>query len=150
METVDDAWALACERKVEIALWPMPETACTAGDRSLLSRAITNVLHNAVKYSPDGGVVRCGVQARGTHWVVCVRDEGPGISASQQDLLFAPFTRLHDQSHPQVTGVGLGLALVQTVVQRHGGSIEVDSTPGHGAEFRLVFTACDEAGLPNA
>jgi signal transduction histidine kinase len=68
-----------------------------------------------------------------------VHDEGPGIAPEQQGQLFAPFQRLHDRSHPSIAGVGLGLALVHTVVQRHGGTLEVDSDVGRGAEFRLVL-----------
>ena len=68
-----------------------------------------------------------------------MRDEGPGIAPELQGQLFAPFQRLHDRSHPAIAGVGLGLALVHTVVQRHGGVLEVDSDVGRGAEFRLVL-----------
>mgnify|MGYP006200578155 CR=1 FL=1 len=70
---------------------------------------------------------------------MAVRDQGPGIAPELQDKLFTPYQRLHDRSHPAVQGVGLGLALVATVVQRHGGSLEVDSDTGRGAEFRLVL-----------
>ena len=138
-ETVDDAWALASERDVQVTLQSLPDTAPCLGDRALLCRAVANVLNNAIKYSPENGVVQCSLQARGTQWVLAVRDEGPGIAPGQQDRLFAPFARLHDQSHPHISGVGLGLALVHTVVQRHGGSLEVESEEGRGAEFRLVL-----------
>ena len=138
-ETEDDAWALASERDVQVTLQSLPDTAPCLGDRALLCRAVANVLNNAIKYSPENGVVQCSLQARGTQWVLAVRDEGPGIAPGQQDRLFAPFARLHDQSHPHISGVGLGLALVHTVVQRHGGSLEVESEEGRGAEFRLVL-----------
>ncbi len=61
---------------------------------------------------------------------------GSGLAVGQ---LFAPFQRLHDRSHPAIGGVGLGLALVHTVIHRHGGTLEVDSDVGQGAEFRLVL-----------
>ena len=77
--------------------------------------------------------------ARGAHWVVSVRDQGPGIAPEQQGRLFTPYQRLHDHSHPAIAGVGLGLALVQTVALRHGGTLEVESDVGRGAEFRLVL-----------
>ena len=144
-ETVDDTWALAREAGVEVAIASAPDTAPAAGDRPLLARALANVLHNAVKFSPAGSTVQCAIAPRGMQWVVSVRDQGPGIAPESQDRLFAPFQRLHDRSHPAVHGVGLGLALVHTVVQRHGGTLEVDSDVGRGAEFRLVLP-----GLPGA
>ena len=122
-----------------------PDSAPCLGDRALLSRALTNVIHNAIKFSPDGGTVQCAIVARGAnvargaHWVVSVRDQGPGIAPEQQGRLFTPYQRLHDHSHPAIAGVGLGLALVQTVALRHGGTLEVESDVGRGAEFRLVL-----------
>ncbi|BEP93037.1 CHASE2 domain-containing protein [Acidovorax sp. A79] len=138
-ETVDDIWALARDRGVEVTIAAAPETAPAVGDRAMLCRALANVLHNAVKFSPEEGVVQCSIVQRGRHWVVSVRDEGPGIAPELQGQLFAPFRRLHDRSHPTIGGVGLGLALVHTVIQRHGGTLEVDSDAGRGAEFRLVL-----------
>ena len=138
-ETVDDAWALAREGDVEVTITTTPDTAPSLGDRALLCRALANVLNNAVKFSPAGGKVQCAISQRGRQWVVSVRDQGPGIAPELQGQLFAPFQRLHDRSHPAIGGVGLGLALVHTVVQRHGGALEVDSDVNQGAEFRLVL-----------
>ncbi len=138
-ETVDDIWALARDQGVDVLIATTPETAPTLGDRALLCRALANLLNNAVKFSPQKGTVQCSIVQRDSHWVVAVRDQGPGIAPELQDRLFAPFQRLHDHSHPAIGGVGLGLALVHTVVQRHGGTLEVDSDAGQGAEFRLVL-----------
>jgi len=138
-ETVDDTWALARDGGVEVSIATAPETAPAMGDRALLCRALANVLNNAVKFSPAGGAVQCAIVQRGAYWVVSVRDQGPGIAPDQQGQLFAPFQRLHDRSHPSIGGMGLGLALVHTVIQRHGGTLEVDSDVGRGAEFRLVL-----------
>ena len=138
-ETVDDIWALASERGVEVTIANAPDTAPIVGDRALLSRALANMLNNAVKFSPEEGTVHCSIVQRDAHWIVAVRDEGPGIAPELQGQLFAPFQRLHDRSHPAIGGVGLGLALVHTVIHRHGGTLEVDSDVGQGAEFRLVL-----------
>ena len=115
------------------------DCAYCMGDRALLSRAITNILGNAIKFSPEGGKLSCALSLRAESWVLVVRDQGPGISAKDQQRLFLPFERMHSHSHPSVAGAGLGLAFVHTVVLRHGGSIEVESQEGHGAEFRLVL-----------
>lgn len=138
-EAVDDLWALAKEHEVALVVTHAPEAANTLGDRGLLSRAVTNILHNAVKFSPTGGTVRCAILDQGEYWAVSVRDEGPGIAAEKQDQLFGPFKRLHERSHPGIAGVGLGLALVRTVVERHGGVLQVNSEVGQGAEFVLLL-----------
>ena len=138
-ETVDDSWALARDGGVEVVITTAPEIAPTMGDRAMLCRALANVLNNAIKFSPPGRTVHCAIVQRGVHWVLSVRDQGPGIEPSQQGQLFAPFQRLHDRSHPSIGGTGLGLALVNTVIQRHGGALEVESDVGRGAEFRLLL-----------
>ena len=140
-DAVDDAWTQASNQEVSVTILQIPHSAPCVGDRPLLARAMANVLNNAIKYSPAQGTVGCSLYARGSNWVISIHDEGPGIDPAQQDRLFKPFSRLHDQTHPNISGVGLGLALVHTVVKRHGGSLELESAVGQGAEFRLVLPA---------
>lgn len=146
-ETIDDAWVLARQQRVTVRTSNAPEVALCHGDRTLLRRALANVLHNALKYSPPGTQVQCSIHARTegetAHWVVSVRDQGLGIPADQLERLCTPFARLHARSHPGIGGIGLGLALVQTVLQRHGGTLEIDSSPGEGAQFSLVLMQAD-------
>lgn len=137
--TVDDAWANAQSHQVTLRVTALPEAAPFHGDHGLICRAIANIVGNAIKFSPQGGKVQCGLTTEGRYWVISVRDQGPGIATEQQGHLFQPFKRLHESSHPGIAGVGLGLALVQTVVQRHGGQVEVRSSSGAGAEFRLLL-----------
>lgn len=138
-EAVDDAWAMAREREVEILVPRRPRSAGCVADRELVLRAIGNLLSNAVKFSPKGGSVRCTLAARSGTWMISIQDEGPGIEAAQQAQLFQPYSRLHQGSHPQVKGVGLGLTFVSTVAKRHGGSVELQSEPGRGCTFRLLL-----------
>ncbi|MBS0506610.1 MAG: CHASE2 domain-containing protein [Proteobacteria bacterium] len=138
-ETVDDAWATAQDHQVQLRITELPQAAPIQGDRALICRAITNIVSNAIKFSPPGSAVQCALRAEATYWVISVRDQGPGIAPEQQSHLFQPFKRLHEGSHPGIAGVGLGLALVQTVLQRHGGQVQVRSTRGAGAEFRLLL-----------
>lgn len=149
-ETIDDAWVLARQQRVTLRTLsapntPAPEVALCQGDRTLLRRALANVVGNALKYSPPGSQVQCSIQARAGHWVLSVRDQGLGIPAEQIQRLCTPFARLHTRSHPGISGIGLGLALVQTVLQRHGGTLEIESTPGEGAQFSLVLPQAQEA-----
>ncbi len=74
-----------------------------------------------------------------------VRDQGPGIPAELQSQLFRPFHRLHRESHPEAHGVGLGLLLVRTVAQRHGGTVEIESAAGAGCAVTLVLPQPTEA-----
>ncbi len=138
-EAADDCWVAARQRGVQLAIGPVPAEAPFVGDRSLLGRALVNVLSNALKYSPEGGQVRCALDTRGPHWALSVHDQGPGIPPALQSQLFQPFHRLHRETHPQVQGVGLGLLLVRAAVQRHGGSIEIDSAEGGGCTVTLLL-----------
>lgn len=147
-EAIDDAWVLAREHGVQVTLVPGPEAAAVHGNHALLRRALANLLGNAIKYSPPGASVRCALRDQAPHWVLAVRDDGPGIARELQKRLFVPFARLHAQSHPDIAGIGLGLALVQTVAQRHGGTLAVDSDAGQGAEFRLLLPQAPNDGPP--
>ncbi|MFM9424057.1 signal transduction histidine kinase [Variovorax sp. GrIS 2.14] len=140
---IDDAWIAARQRKVRVLLTTALEDAPCTADRSLLTRALTNVLSNALKYSPPGADLRCSlVEAEadsGPTWRIGVQDQGPGIPPELQSQLFQPFNRLHRDSHPDVHGVGLGLLLVRTAVHRHGGTIEIDSAANAGCTVTLVL-----------
>lgn len=146
-EATDDAWARAHEGQVTLTLNTPPTPAYCLGERSMLSRAIANVLGNAIKFSPPHTHVHCTLNARATSWVIAVSDQGPGMDAQQQSQLFTPFQRQHQRSHPGIAGTGLGLAFTHTVMQRHAGRIEVQSTLGAGTEFRLVLPQCAPAHL---
>ena len=138
-QAIDNAWAHAHKKQVQVRFFSTHEEASCIADRSLLTRALTNVLSNALKYSPFGAELDCSVRAREGFWAVAVRDHGPGIPPALQSQLFQPFHRLHRESHPEVHGVGLGLLLVRTAVQRHGGTIEIDSAANAGCTVTLVL-----------
>ncbi len=105
---------------------------CTVrGDVERLSRAVTNVLGNALKWSPEGGTVEVSV-AQGS---VVVRDHGPGIDEADLPLVFERFYR--SPAARRTTGSGLGLAIVRHVVEAHGGSVEANNAPDGGAVFTL-------------
>lgn len=144
-QAIDDSWAAAQAKRIQIEWMPQEAEAFTTGDTSQLRRVLVNLLSNALKYSPAGSTVHCSMEERAAHWVLVLRDEGDGISAEQQATLFAPFTRLAQHEHSRIQGVGLGLAFVHTVMQRHGAVIELSSTPGQGSTFKLVFAKRTEA-----
>jgi len=113
-------------------------------DRDAVSQAILNLLSNAVKYSPDEKDIRLRIADSDGGALVEVADRGIGMSAEEQARIFEPFYRVEsDQLH--ASGSGLGLAVVHHVMDGHGGRVEVESTPGVGTTFRLVFPRPTEA-----
>jgi signal transduction histidine kinase len=114
--------------------------AVVLADPREIASAVTNLVDNAVKYSNPGGEIWLGVERRpdGGLSFAC-RDEGIGISDSDQADLFAPLFRSTNEEALMRPGTGLGLGIVREIMQRHGGTVEVESTLGHGTCVRLHF-----------
>ena len=115
-------------------------------ERGLLLRAIVNLSNNAVKYSPPDTTILVLVAVEGNEVRCTVRDQGYGISEKDQKRLFERFARFSTMGQPQEKGIGLGLAFVKTVVERHGGRMSVSSKPGAGSEFGFVLPLALAAG----
>ncbi len=107
------------------------------GNAVQLARVLTNLLDNAIKYSPDGGTIAVECRRAADHAVIAVRDDGLGLTEDQARQLFARYYRAHG-GRGGYSGLGLGLYLCQEIVGRHNGRIEVASPgPGRGATFTL-------------
>ncbi len=104
-------------------------------DMNMLERAITNLVDNAIKYTPNGGTVEVSVTVQNEALIIGVHDTGYGISAENQKLLFQRHVRLPRQEHKKIKGSGLGLFIVKSVAQRHGGDAWVESEEGKGSTF---------------
>jgi two-component system OmpR family sensor kinase len=115
------------------------------GDRHRLQQALINLAHNAVQYTgvEDRIVVGAGVDERGARlWVA---DTGPGVPEDEHARIFERFAYgAGGRRHPNSTG--LGLAIVSAIARAHGGHVELDSTPGHGATFAIVIPAITQEG----
>ena len=118
------------------------------GDRQALSCAVHNLLDNAVKYSVDSDTVWLQASSTGGKLAVRVRDRGVGIPERDQKHVFEKFFRGTGDGSAQVKGVGLGLSLVQHIVDAHGGSIGLTSEPGVGSEFTIELPV-DRAAPPS-
>ncbi len=119
-----------------------PMRAC-AGDPRLLQRAITNVLENAVRYTPAGGAIRVAWGAERDQWRFTITDSGPGVAPEDLPHLFAPFYRGEMSRNRATGGVGLGLAIAQRIMRAHGGLLTVANGPDGGAVFTgVVSVAC--------
>jgi signal transduction histidine kinase len=104
-------------------------------DVHMLERAITNLVDNAIKYTPDSGHIVVGAKRGDESILVSVQDNGLGISRENQKLLFERHRRIPREEHKKVKGTGLGLFIVRSVAQRHGGDAWVESTEGKGSTF---------------
>ncbi len=117
-------------------------------DRSRLHRALLNLIDNAVRYSPDGGVVEVELAQRGGWCQISVRDRGPGLSDEDLEHMFERFYR-GDPSRvrSQRSGSGLGLAIVQQIAVTHGGRIQASNHPQGGACIELILPTGGAAAL---
>lgn len=106
-------------------------------DDDMVLRVVTNLLENAVKYTPEGGDVTLHATVEGDHALITVQDTGPGIPAEYLDTVFEQYQRVKYQDAPR--GVGLGLTFCRMAVQAHGGCIWAESVPGQGATFRFTL-----------
>lgn len=118
---------------------PGPD-AQVAGARSELHSAMSNLVSNAVRYTPGGGQIMAGWDTTPEGGLsFFVTDSGPGIEAEHLPRLTERFYRVDRSRSRETGGTGLGLAIVKHVAQRHGGHIEVESTPGQGSTFRITL-----------
>ena len=108
-----------------------------------MREVLSNLLSNALRYTPRGGSVRVGASVADGQVRVAVRDTGPGIAAEALPHIFDRFYK-SDESR----GAGLGLAIAKSLVVAHGGEIEATSEPGQGTEMRFTFPVAPEASLP--
>ncbi|HYF11958.1 MAG TPA: HAMP domain-containing sensor histidine kinase, partial [Actinomycetota bacterium] len=106
-------------------------------DRQLLSRVLQNLVDNAIKYSPDGSPCELAATHDGDDILFSVRDYGIGIEQEDQDRIFERFYQVDSSSTRSFRGSGLGLSLVREVLEKLGGTIEVDSSPGEGSRFTV-------------
>lgn len=121
-----------------------------AGSRSELLSAMSNLLNNAIRYTPAGGRIEVKWQVlpdgRGEF---SVRDSGPGIAAEHISRLTERFYRVDRSRSRETGGTGLGLAIVKHVTQRHGAELHIESQPGHGSCFSIIFPAARVRRLPD-
>ena len=100
---------------------------------------LTNLISNALHFTPRGGSIRLTAEAFGPFVQISVRDNGPGIPYEYQSKIFDKFVQV--KSSQALGGSGLGLAICKEIVRAHGGTIWVDSVPGAGSTFILRFRA---------
>lgn len=126
---------LTADKQVELVIeleQPLPRIQA---DVAQLDRVLDNLLHNAVRHTPDGGRIRLHARRHGERVIISVEDNGEGIAYGQQARIFEPFVQVGRKKG----GAGLGLALCKEIVQLHGGRMGVISRPGEGTQFYMAL-----------
>jgi PAS domain S-box-containing protein len=146
----DDLRTRLSGRRLDVSLRLPPAPVTTECDPRMIEQVITNLMSNAVKFTPDGGRIMISLRSNGTSSRFVVSDNGLGISEADQERLFSRFFRTYEAESRQIQGSGLGLTIVQAIVAVHGGSISVDSEIGRGSTFavELPCTLDASAGEP--
>lgn len=126
-----------------------PEPVEGYWDPSGIDQVLTNLVSNALKYSPDGGIVTVRVEQEGNDARLTVTDAGIGISAEQQLELFKPFARVLTLQRG-ISGTGLGLYITKRVVEQHGGTITLESIPGAGTTITVTLPCIPTAFAESA
>jgi len=144
LDASDEVWPQAQAKGIRVEMRLDGNEYWVAADRSLMTRAVTNVVNNAIKYSPNDTLVLVSVSSDTPTRVRCsVRDEGYGIPKDMQAHLFERFRRFHSPGQPATSGAGLGMAFIRAVVLRHGGEVQVESAPGKGTTVTIRLPALE-------
>jgi signal transduction histidine kinase len=141
-EVILDAHALVesllHQRQQELVVELPDDLPPVRGDKTRLTQVFVNLIANANKFSPDGSVLRIGAKADAVQVEAWVEDEGPGVPESDVGTVFERFRRGID-AEPEPGGLGLGLWIVKSVIERHGGTIMVQRTPQQRTRFSLTL-----------
>jgi signal transduction histidine kinase len=123
----------ASQRRLRLEVSTPPDLPPMLVDASRIVQVLGNLLNNALKFTPDGGRILVGAEAKGGNVVFFVADSGPGIPLADQPSVFDRYW--HSRRTANKRGTGLGLSIAMGIVEAHGGRIWIESTPGEGATF---------------
>ncbi|PZQ58752.1 MAG: histidine kinase, partial [Phenylobacterium zucineum] len=147
IDAVDDLWPQSQAKGITVTAPEVHDGILVAADRSLLTRVLINLIDNAIKFTDPGGRITCviSMEEASPQGVICeIEDTGRGMSAEDVERVFERFRT--SSGAQRVEGVGLGLAFVQTVVQRHGGVVTCESRLGVGTRFKVSLPRWEGEG----
>jgi two-component system phosphate regulon sensor histidine kinase PhoR len=124
---------------VDITFKLPPDGCPITGDERRLSSAISNLVSNAIKYSPDGGPVKITIRQKKRWVTLTVQDKGLGIPEDDLPSIFEPYFRVHTPATRRIEGSGLGLSIFKAIVEKHGGEVSVKSVEGKGSTFGFTL-----------
>jgi signal transduction histidine kinase len=137
---------LAAGRGIRLVTDLPPRIRTARADRRRVEQIVTNLVANACKFSPEGGLVELHARVDGPAALIIVRDDGPGIERADWERVFRPFTRL--DGHERVPGTGLGLPISRDLARAMGGDVAVASVPGSGSSFIVGLPAVADVPRP--
>lgn len=137
-DAVNSARPHADDKGIELRMTPTAPTTVFA-DRMRLSQVLDNLISNGIKFTPAGGHVQIDLIANGPTASVTIKDNGIGIPEAEQDQLFRRFFRASTATSREIQGSGLGLSIVKTIIDLHGGTIGATSSEGAGTTFRVTI-----------
>ncbi len=137
VEAVDGMRARAMVKGLKLRMEPPEAVAVISGDAALLRQSVSNLVDNAIKYTPSGGTVTVGLMVRDGQAVIRVADTGIGIAPDNHVRLFEKFYRVKRRDTLNIQGTGLGLAIVKSIVERHNGRVWLDSELEQGSVFYI-------------
>jgi signal transduction histidine kinase len=136
--TLESRRADADRRKQSLTMQLTRDPVFVDADAMRLAQVVSNLVDNAVKYTPDSGHIHVAVTANGREAVIVVQDDGNGIPSESVDSIFEPFVQLSEPPHAARGGMGLGLSLVRRLTELHGGTVDVTSGgQGGGSRFAV-------------
>ena len=144
-ECVESFTHAAALKKITLELIPADDVVEVKFDRSRMWQVISNILGNAIKFTPEGGKVVVGRKITPDEAHISIADNGPGIPADKLEEIFNRFSQISSKNR---TGLGLGLYISKIFVEAHGGNISVESTPGKGSTFHIILNRRHGAKQP--
>ena len=139
LDSLVEQHRLKASKPISISYRIVPENLCVMADRTHFSNILSNLIDNAIKYSPDETVIAIECNRHADRVQVSVSDKGTGIPQEKQRLVFDKFYRVPTGNLHNVKGYGLGLYYVKTMIEKMGGTVSLHSEPGHGSTFIITL-----------
>jgi PAS domain S-box-containing protein len=124
-------------KRISLGVGPLPELSPVLANKRSIEEVISNLITNAIRYTPEGGSITVSASAQKGYVRFSVRDTGYGIGREDMDRIFERFYRVKNDQTRFISGTGLGLAIVKSIVDAHNGMIKVESELGHGSTFHV-------------
>ncbi len=137
-------------KKQTLRLKLAPQLPAVWGNQLRLGQVVSNLVDNAIKYTPEGGTITVEARGEGAQVMVSVKDTGIGIPLADQPYIFDKFYRVKDRDTADISGTGLGLSIVKSVIEKHNGRVWVESEPGVGSTFTFILPKHQAASVQNS
>ncbi len=144
-DMVEQLKGQAADKSHKLVYHGPAQPAMVLGDKLRLRQVISNLLGNAIKYTPTGGEIGATVQVKDSIALLSIEDNGIGIPPADLPYIFDKFYRVETKETADIHGTGLGLAICKSVVEKHGGRIWAESEPGKGSIFRVALPRLGQA-----